>query len=113
MPEGMPNHVTDRQLQGRIRENTRLQPNAVRLRNLQLERVLDNQQPVFQGEDRDQRVEERRLAGTGTTGNEDVATRLESMSQDVENGLRKRTHADEVRGLELRPCQNRRIVIAG
>ena len=58
-------------------ESARLEADAVRGVDPQLERVLDGDDPLVGGDEFDERIEERRLAAAGAAAHEDVAARVE------------------------------------
>ena len=72
----VPHQVADRDLASALDvRRPRLQPHDVLLLQLQLDRILDRDDALVAGDERRQHVEQRRLAGAGTAGDEDVQLR--------------------------------------
>ena len=84
----------------------RLERDDVLLAQLQLGRVLDRDDALVVGDERRQDVEQRRLAGAGAAGDDDVQARLDARAQEVDHLGRRGPEADQVvrrhrRGREL------------
>ena len=73
--QGVPHHVADRD--GALLQAARLEPDAVRGVDPQLQGVLDGDDPLVVGDKCDERIEERRLAAPGAAADEDIAARVE------------------------------------
>ena len=97
--ERVPHQVADRY--GRLgTDGSRLEAQAVRALDPELERVLDGDDPLLLGKQFDQGVQQRGLARAGASGHQDVAPGPERVAGDKEHLFRQGPLADEVFGGE-------------
>src|SRR5207248_5959762 len=76
-----------------------LESHHVVLVHLELDRVLDGDDPLVIGDERRQHVEQRRLAGPGPAGDEGVESTADTRPQQLDRLVGERAHADEVIGV--------------
>ena len=77
-----------------------LEPDHVLLLELQLDRVLDGDDALSLGDERGQHVEQRRLAGAGAAGDDDVQPRLDAGLEQLGHLGDQGAEADQVVDLE-------------
>ena len=70
VPQGVAHEVAD--TDGSLLQPARLEPDAVRGVDPQLQGVLDGDDPLVVGDELDERVEQRRLAAPGAAAHEDI-----------------------------------------
>ena len=70
VPQGVAHEIADGD--GSLLQPPRLEPDAVRAVDAQLEGVLDGDDPLVVGQECDEGVEQRRLAAAGAAAHEDI-----------------------------------------
>ena len=98
VPQGVPHQVADRD--GAVLEPSRLEPDAVRRVDPQLQGVLDGDDPLVVGDEFNQRVEERRLAAPGAAAHQNIPARVEGPLGRVADVFRQRALGDQLRRRE-------------
>src|SRR4051812_23940043 len=102
MPQRGANQVCDRDrwkrrfLTQRDQLPSRLEPKKIRLLEVDLGRLLDDDDPVLIGNVRGQRIQEGRLAGSGSSGNQNIPVHGDGVRELRRELCTESTDRDEI-----------------